>query len=115
MGARSSKERLLDIHRAIEKIDSFLSGKDFAAFSSDALLHDAVVRNLEVISEASRHVDPMLKARAHEIPWRNVADIGNWLRHSYDIVNDGILWSTIERDLPPLKSAVARLLAENGG
>lgn len=78
---RSSRERLSDMDSAITKIETFLSGKSEMDFSQDAMLHDAVVRNLEVLSEASRHVDEPLKAHAPEVPWRNVADIGNWLRH----------------------------------
>jgi len=49
--ARSPVERLSDIATAIEKIGRFLAGKSFEEFSSDALVHDAVVRNLEIISE----------------------------------------------------------------
>ena len=99
---------------AIVKIESFLSGKSRSDFSADAMLHDAVVRNLEVLSEASRHVEVSLKARAPEVPWRNVADIGNWLRHGYDLVSDQILWDTIQRDLPVLRDAVRRLIELSG-
>ena len=83
-------------------------------FSRDALLHDAVVRNLEVLSEASRHIGDDLKSHAPEVPWRNVADMGNWLRHGYDVVSDRILWDTIQRDLPALHDAVDRLIGRIG-
>ena len=68
MVPRSPRERLRDIATAIEKIERFLAGKNFEDFSSDALVHDAVVRNLEVISEASRHLGEDLKRTASEIP-----------------------------------------------
>lgn len=110
---RSPKERLLDIETAVSKIDAFLAGKDFAAFTSEAMLHDAVVQNLGVISEASRFLPEEVKLREPNIPWRNVADMGNWLRHGYDMINDQILWDTIQRDFPALKAAVSRLLATN--
>jgi uncharacterized protein with HEPN domain len=99
---------------AIAKIESFLSAKSRNDFSTDAMLHDAVVRNLEILSEASRHVADALKAHAPEVPWRNVADIGNWLRHGYDVVSDQILWDTIQRDLPVLRNAVHRLIELSG-
>jgi len=92
---RSQPARLDDIAEAIAKVQRFLTGKQFADFSNDALTHDAVVRNLEIISEASRHLTAEIKARAPEVPWRNVADIGNWLRHAYEKANDPILWKTI--------------------
>ena len=72
-------------------------------------MHDAVVRNLEIISEASRHLGA-LKAQMPEVPWRKVADMGNWLRHAYEKTEDKILWETIEDGLPPLAVATRRLL-----
>jgi uncharacterized protein with HEPN domain len=110
---RTPKERLLDIQNAIAKIASFLSNKDYAAFVNEPMLHDAVVQNLSVISEASRHLPNETKQREPDIQWRNVADMGNWLRHGYDVVNDQILWDTVERDLPALREAVTRLLSND--
>ena len=84
--------------------------KSFDDFAGNALVHDAVVRNLETVSEASRHIPSELKARAAHIPWREVADFGNILRHGYEAVNDRIIWDTIERDLPVLMEAIRSLL-----
>jgi uncharacterized protein with HEPN domain len=95
---------------AIDKIRRFTAGKSFGDFASDPMLHDAVVRNLEIISEASRHLGDDMKQQEPAIPWRSVADIGNWLRHGYDIVNDDVLWEAIARDLPPLMEAIGRLM-----
>jgi len=76
------------------------------------LIHDAVVRNLEIVAEASRHIPAELKDKTPQMPWREIADFGNILRHGYEGVNDPILWSTIERDLPALAAAVRSLLAD---
>lgn len=111
---RTQSARLEDIAQAIDKIGRFLDGKSFGDFSSDALVHDAVVRNLEIISEASRHLNEETKHLAPEVPWRKVADMGNWLRHAYEKVNDPILWDTIQDGLPALGEAVRRLLAAGG-
>lgn len=107
---RTQIERLGDIATSIGKIRRFLEGKSFADFSTDALVHDAVVRNLEIISEASRHIGEELKAQMPEVPWRKVADMGNWLRHAYEKTEDKILWDTIEEGLPELAAATKRLL-----
>ncbi|HEY0281360.1 MAG TPA: HepT-like ribonuclease domain-containing protein [Rhizomicrobium sp.] len=82
----------------------------FEVFATSALVHDAVIRNLEIVSEASRHVPADLKATAPDIAWREIADFGNLLRHGYEGVNDRILWETIRRDLPPLMTAVRGFL-----
>ena len=111
---RTQSARLEDIAEAVGKIGRFLHGKSFEDFSNDALVHDAVVRNLEIISEASRHLSEDTKKLAPEVPWRKVADMGNWLRHAYEKVNDPILWETIQDGLPALGEAVRRLLTESG-
>lgn len=110
---RTPVERLQDIAQCIEKIGQFLEGKTFDDFSHNAMLHDAVVRNLEIISEASRHITKELKAEVPEVPWRKVADMGNWLRHAYEKTEDAILWETIQSGLPDLAAAVKRLLARH--
>jgi uncharacterized protein with HEPN domain len=58
----------MDIATAIEKIERFLAGHSFERFKSDALIHDAVVRNLEIVSEASRHIPVALKSEVSSIP-----------------------------------------------
>jgi uncharacterized protein with HEPN domain len=80
MVKRSARERLLDIAGCIAKIDQFVAGKSFEDFTTDALVHDAVVRNLEIISEASRHIPADLRATLPHIAWREIADFGNVLR-----------------------------------
>jgi uncharacterized protein with HEPN domain len=110
MAKRSARERLKDIAKSIEKVERFLIGKAFDDFRTDALIHDAVVRNLEIVSEASRHIPEDVKAQASHIPWREIADFGNVLRHGYEGVNDGIIWDTIQRDLPTLRAAIQNFL-----
>jgi uncharacterized protein with HEPN domain len=109
--ARTARERLGDIVESISRIERFLAGKSVADFCSDALIHDAVVRNLEIVSEASRHIPEALKAMTAETPWRDIANFGNWLRHAYEGLDDEVLWNTIERDLPALLAVVRNLLA----
>lgn len=106
---RTPAERLSDMALAAGKISRFLEGKTLQDFSDNELIHDAVVRNLEVISEASRHIGDDLKALAPEVPWRKVADMGNWIRHAYEKIEDKILWDTIKDGLPILAAAVRRL------
>jgi uncharacterized protein with HEPN domain len=71
----------------------------------------AVERELEIISEASRHIPADLQEVAPEVPWREIAGIGNVLRHEYQRVADKIVWNVVERHVDPLRDAVGRLLA----
>jgi uncharacterized protein with HEPN domain len=108
---RSARARLGDIVLSIDEIGRFFAGKTFDDFTTDALVHDAVVRNLEIISEASRHLGGSVRAQTPEIQWRKVADIGHWLLHAYEGVSDRMLWGSIQDDLPALSETVQKLLA----
>lgn len=107
MAVDSALPRLLDIVEAIERIQSVVDGKSLEEFENHWQLQWLVVRGLEIASEASRHLPESLKQRHAEIPWRKVADIGNVLRHRYEIVAPSVIWKLLEDDLPDL-AAVRR-------
>lgn len=74
----------------------------------------AVERGLEIISEASRHVTPDLKARTPHIPWRQIAAIGNLLRHEYQRADTVVTWNVVQEHLPALLDAVQGLILDIG-
>jgi uncharacterized protein with HEPN domain len=88
---------------------------DEAIFLDSELVQDAVVRNFEIIGEASRNIelaDPGF-AKAHpEIPFAFAYEMRNALAHGYFQVDLEIVWKTIEVDLPELASQI-RQLANN--
>ena len=102
--------RLEDILDAIKDIQAFVSGRSFDDYSRDRMLRLAIERCVEIISEASRHVPTDLKAQHPAVPWRNVADVGNILRHAYQSVDPRILWEVATRDVAILRAAVQQML-----
>lgn len=98
-----------DILRSIAWIEQDIKGHTFTAFERDRRLRQLIERNLEIVSEASRHIPPELKARAPKIPWREIAGIGNVLRHDYGGTDPRILWDAARADLKALKIAVRRM------
>ena len=72
------------------------------AFESDWERQWLVERGVEIISEASRHLTPELKARHPEIPWQKIAGIGNVLRHSYENIAAPVMWKLAQDDLDGL-------------
>ena len=109
---RSARQRLLDILDAIEKGRSLATGMTLKEFSESWLHRSATERVIEIISEASRHLPPELKAKFATIPWQDVADIGNVLRHTYEKVDPEIIWAAVQKDFGPLEDAVRSMLAE---
>jgi uncharacterized protein with HEPN domain len=102
MSERLLSPRLEDIIEAIERIRHVLDGVALEAFEQDWEKRWLVERGIEIISEASRHLDDDLKTRRSEIPWSKVAAIGNVLRHAYDHVAADVLWKLARVDLSAL-------------
>jgi uncharacterized protein with HEPN domain len=103
MAARSPIPRLQDIIDACELIQSEMAGVTLDAFEADKRKRWLVERGTEIISEASRRLPDALKARHPEIPWPNVAGIGNVLRHNYGDISAPVMWKLVREDLPALE------------
>lgn len=88
---------------------------DIEAFRGDLRTVYAVVRCLEIISEASRRRPDDMKARHSSIAWRNVAAAGNIYRHDYEDVEATQVWDAVLLALPPLRRVVEAELARFGG
>lgn len=99
--------------RAVLRIERHVAGSDLAGFMASELIEDAVIRNLEVIGEASRNIeraDPGFAAAHPELPLALAADMRNALSHGYFKIDLQIVWRTVHNDLPPLKATLQGLL-----
>lgn len=105
-------DRLGHMLAAIEAIQEYTAGRTFDEYESDPLRIAAVERNIERLSEASRYIPDDLKARHPEIPWRQLADIGNVMRHAYDQIAAERIWQVVTDDLMPLKHVVEKMRLE---
>jgi uncharacterized protein with HEPN domain len=76
------------------------------------LVQDGVIRNLEVIGEATKNLSDDLRSANPEIPWRQIAGMRDVLIHDYLRVNLGRVWQTVVSDLPPLRIVINTLLAK---
>jgi uncharacterized protein with HEPN domain len=103
--------RLGDILDNIRLARSFVEGKSFDNFQADPLTSYAVVRCLEIISEASRYLPTDLKARHPDIPWSDLAGAGNIYRHHYQGILDDLIWRAVQQRLEPLRVVIEDELA----
>jgi len=104
--SRSPVAALRDILENIALARHFVNGLGFDEFSKDRRTVYAVVRCLEIISEASRRLPADLKSRHPEIPWTDVAGAGSIYRHHYQDVRDTYIWHTVHQFLEPLREVV---------
>jgi uncharacterized protein with HEPN domain len=106
------RARLEHILEAIREIEGFTAARTLQDYLDQGWLRLATQQGIEIVSEASRRIPADLKAKYPEIPWADIAGIGNILRHGYDSLDHALIWGVVERDLPPLKAAVEAMLQE---
>ena len=82
-------------------------------FQQDEKTYDAVVRNLEIIGEAVKHIPDELRRQRPEIEWRKVAGLRDMLAHAYFGIDDDILWDVVLHKVPGLQRAIEDLRDEN--
>ena len=101
---------LRHILEAIESIEEYLKGFNYESFSKDKKTIDAVVRELEIIGEASNNLSEEFRKDNSQIPFRDIIDMRNVLTHEYFGVNTKIVWDTCKIDLPSLKEVIKNVL-----
>ena len=102
------------ILEAIERIHAYVVDVDEVGFLSSKIIQDAVIRNLEVIGEASRNIErvhPEFAAAHPELPLTLANDMRNALAHGYFKVDLEIVWKTIQGNLPDLHAQITEVSA----
>jgi uncharacterized protein with HEPN domain len=92
----------------------FAEGRARADLDEDELLALGLVRLLEMVGEAASQVSPPTRERLPGVPWRKAIGMRNILIHGYADLDLGVVWETIEQDLPPLRKALEEALRELG-
>lgn len=105
---------LRHILAAIERIATYVAvGHD--RFMAESQWHDAVIRQLEIVGEATKRLSPGLRERYADVPWRRIAGLRDVLIHNYMGVDLEAVWTVTQRELPELRTAVEAIpLDENG-
>lgn len=109
------REALLYIQDTIEamkKIEEYSKGLSFDEFSEDCKTIDAIIRNFEIIGEATKNIPEEMKKEYPEVPWKRMAGIRDKLIHEYFGVDTDILWKAIKEELPEIKSKIEKILTE---
>ena len=108
MAKKEDKLYLNDIWEAILKIEKYTKGLSYEEFLNNMMVIDAVVRNLEIIGEATKNLSKEIKSQYPEIPWKEMAGIRDKLIHEYFGIDLDIVWKTIKYRLPELKKYLKR-------
>ena len=100
---------LSNIKECTDRIESYtIDGK--AVFLENTMIQDAVIRNFEIIGEATKRLSTEFRTTYPDIPWQQMAGFRDVLIHDYLKVNLNRVWATIEHNLPQLKAAIEKIL-----
>jgi uncharacterized protein with HEPN domain len=97
---------LLHIRDSINQIEEYVADYTYEEFISDKKTQDAVIRQLDIIGEATSNLEESFKKQTSEIPWREISDFRNVLAHEYWDVDLAIVWKTVREDVGALKTAL---------
>jgi uncharacterized protein with HEPN domain len=104
---------LSNIKECIDRIELYTcDGKE--AFMQTPMIQDAVIRNFEIIGEATKRLSPELRSGYSDVPWQQMAGLRDVLIHDYLKVNLNLVWQIIEQNLPVLKLQVEAILLSLG-
>jgi uncharacterized protein with HEPN domain len=106
---------LVDILEAARLAVSFIEGVDKAVFDENVMIQSAVIRQIEVVGEATKRLSEQLREGNPHIPWRNMAGMRDILIHAYDHVDPDEVWNAVQLSIPGLIRQLEKLLPEEQG
>ncbi len=108
--SREATLYLRDIVKACDRIREYVGEMDRESFLQDSRTYDAVVRNLEIVGEAAKHLPQSIRDRIPSIPFQQIGEMRNILAHGYFGIDDDILWDVIVNHVPDLRREVGGFL-----
>ncbi len=109
---RNIKLFFVDMLEALQSIKEYTQDMDYGDFIKDKKTRDAVVRNLEIIGEATKNIPEEIKDKYPEINWKVIAGMRDKLIHEYFGVSNQIVWETITNDLPMFESQIEKIMED---
>jgi uncharacterized protein with HEPN domain len=103
---------LFDILESIDKIEKYTREITFEQLIQDERTKDAILRNIQIIGEASQHIPEQLLTTHPDIDWSGVAGMRDIITHRYFRVDWNLLWTSIQEELPVLKAQITSLVRD---
>ncbi|MBN1166420.1 MAG: DUF86 domain-containing protein [Methanospirillaceae archaeon] len=107
--SRTQLQFLDDIIDAIHNIEEDTEGLTFHNFNRDRRRKDAVIRNFEIVGEATKNISVHLKERYPMVPWRRIAGLRDVVAHGYFQIDYEIIWDVIINTLPDYKVFIVKI------
>lgn len=112
MSKRRNLDYLNDIREAIHRILTYTAGLTYQQFMEDIKTQDAVVRNLEIIGEATKNLSMNIRKSHSKVPWKELMGMRDKMIHHYFGINYEIVWTIAKEELASLLPQIERILAK---
>ena len=109
---RDYKLFIKDILECINKIDNFVGEMSFDEFMRDEKTKSAVVRELEVMGEATKNIPKSIRDKYKNLPWSQIAKTRDKIIHFYFGVDYEVIWEVVKKRLPEIKAVIERIFKE---
>jgi uncharacterized protein with HEPN domain len=113
MSKREWKLLIEDILESIRLIKNYVENMGFDDFKNDRKTIDAVVRNFEIIGEASRFIPDEIKEKYENADWKGIVGLRNRIAHEYFDISLSIVWHIVMKELPTLEDQMKEILEQS--
>jgi uncharacterized protein with HEPN domain len=104
---------LQGIVESCQKVLRFSAGLTQLELIQDEKTYDAVVRNLEIIGEAAKHISDQFRVQVPDVEWPKIAGMRDMLAHAYFGIDNDILWDVVQNKIPQLKTSITNFLSSH--
>ena len=107
---KKDKIYLLHIIDASENIEKFIRGVNYKEFIENGEKQSAVIRQLEIIGEATKRISATIKKKYAQLPWKEMAGMRDKLIHDYPEIELPVVWKTANEDIPDIKKQIEDII-----
>jgi uncharacterized protein with HEPN domain len=101
---------LEDMFQSMQRIEEYLGELDFKSFKMTYMVVDAIIRNFEIIGEASKNIPIEIQEKYPEIPWRKTYGLRNLIAHEYFGIDYEMIWEIAKNNLPHNRNDLAEII-----
>lgn len=109
MMVRDDRVYLAHIRDALQQISTYCAGMDQEVFSENRMAQDAVIRQFEIIGEATKNLSDGFRGKHPQVPWKDLAGFRDKLIHQYFGVDLASVWRSVVDDVPVLLDEITKM------